>query len=808
MEFNEAILHALNGNALLFCGSGFSYGATTKDSTPLKIGSGLCKLLSEKLEIDDDDDLEYLSDKYKEKFGVDSLIGILKDNFTAFNYKEYHRIITNVDWRRIYTTNYDNVIEISSSEFKRKSITVEQEPRACKNHKELIIHLNGNIKSLNKDKFDNEFKLTSVSYLSESFINSKWYEVFKNDIDSVKAVFFVGFSLNYDLDIKRAISSRKGFKEKAFFIDIQDISTKSEDIISRFGNIQKIGVDGFAKRIEEISVDYEKPLYYREPLYSFSELSKDEPTYTRVADTNISHLLFFGDLSYDVLYHNRFREAYVFERDVVEKVKKAIEKDIKVMIIESDFGNGKTIAVNVIKYELLKYGTVFELLTSDEDYNRDIDNIVNNYHGSKFLIIENYHNYFKVLKALECYDMSNVYIILTIRSYINDLFYNDLLELNYFKEESATLITLNELSDVEINSLIKLLDQYNMWGSKFLNSTNEKRTYIKEECKKNLRNVLAGVLDSPVIRKKLEDIISPIKENVVSEKIFLLSLINSLVNLNLNLDDYLHLLSLTNLSSDISRNPELNEIIKIDDNEVIIKSSIFAEFIIKNGNYSDKIIDQLINIMYKLDNVATTDKYTNIQFSLISFSNIQLLIKEKNEAFNNLIIRYYESIKNLKYCNKNIFFWIQYANARISLKQFTEAKLCLENAEALKELRKTYHQYDTCYARFLLENQIYIKEVTNAYGVFAEAHNLIYNNKNKKDRWHFPLKHTILYYNYYEQFYETFSIEEKAMFILSCHKIHEKINDYLRAKESTDGKADYRVLNALSKIEMIINRSN
>lgn len=84
MELTEAIIHAINGNALLFCGSRFSFGASNKDGIPLKIGSGLCELLSDKTGIKDDD-LEYLSDKYKEKFGKDCLMNILKYHFTAFN---------------------------------------------------------------------------------------------------------------------------------------------------------------------------------------------------------------------------------------------------------------------------------------------------------------------------------------------------------------------------------------------------------------------------------------------------------------------------------------------------------------------------------------------------------------------------------------------------------------------------------------------------------------------------------------------------------------------------------------------------
>ena len=66
MDIEEAIKYAITGNAMMFCGSGFSVGATSIIGRSLPVGSGLCKLLKKelKLEEDDDDDLEYYSTKY------------------------------------------------------------------------------------------------------------------------------------------------------------------------------------------------------------------------------------------------------------------------------------------------------------------------------------------------------------------------------------------------------------------------------------------------------------------------------------------------------------------------------------------------------------------------------------------------------------------------------------------------------------------------------------------------------------------------------------------------------------------------
>lgn len=643
------------------------------------------------------------------------------------------------------------------------------------------------------------------SYSSEEFIRSNWYEVFKNDIDSVKVIFFVGFSLRYDLDIRRAITSRKGLKEKTFFIVSDSITHKNEDILSQYGQVPKIGTKGFAQKIMEFDKTFIKEKSYNKPLYAFSEFEKDEPTYRRVTDIDVINLLYRGEYYNDIFVHNSTNENYMFKRDAIEIVLKLVQNNKKFIILESDLGNGKTCTMNILKYELNKLGHVFTLVNGDENINDDIDNIVNNYDGRKFIFIDNYHNNFDVLKIIDQYDISDMNVILSERSYINDLLYNDLLSINQCNEKNTELVSLNTLSNREVISLIKLLDKYNLWRKNSNWKISNKKYFIKNTCNRCLKDTLMEVFNSYVIKEKIRALIGKIKKNKNAEKILLLSIIDNLVNMNLNLDDYLYFLDLITISTEIKKDMYVNELLDIDKNRIKIKSSILANFIICNNNYSNKIIDLTIDIMNKLDNKSYNNKYRSIQFSLISFSNVQLLIKENDNNFNNIVIRYYESIKNNSYCNNNVFFWIQYANARIALKQFFEAKICLDKAEAEKKIGKEYLQYDTCYSRYLLENQLFTGEKEGAYFVFEKAHNGIYNNRNSKERWHFPLKQTYLYYEYYKKFYKTFSNEEKSFFIINCKQIYDKICEYFSVRSTIDNKVNHRVLLSKKKLEYILS---
>ena len=156
-----------------------------------------------------------------EQKGKKELVDILKKTFTVYSSLEWQNDITAFNWKRIYTSNYDNVIEIASNVAHKHrpaiSISSKEETQAT-NIKDGVVHLNGFIDDITEDNLDNSTKLTSSSYTDTNFLDSSWKTEFDIDLEHSKAVFFIGFSLNYDLDLKRIIASNKEYKKKIFFI--------------------------------------------------------------------------------------------------------------------------------------------------------------------------------------------------------------------------------------------------------------------------------------------------------------------------------------------------------------------------------------------------------------------------------------------------------------------------------------------------------------------------------------------------------------------------------------------------------------
>lgn len=117
MDLEYAINCALEGNAILFAGSGFSHGALNVNRCPIKSGSTLNEALARECNVDANKyNLSTLSEYFLKVKSEEELIELIKRECTVTSVCQYHKVISSLPWKRIYTTNYDSVIEQSASD--------------------------------------------------------------------------------------------------------------------------------------------------------------------------------------------------------------------------------------------------------------------------------------------------------------------------------------------------------------------------------------------------------------------------------------------------------------------------------------------------------------------------------------------------------------------------------------------------------------------------------------------------------------------------------------------------------------------
>jgi hypothetical protein len=195
MELEEGLKLALDGRALLFVGAGFSRGATNLADNDFALGTDLGTKLSREADLPDGLQLDDAAELYVDRFGSAKLIDEVKSGFSAKSVTYAHRAVANVPWRRVYTTNYDDVFELACSNIGKRvdSVTPLDNSSQVSTRNLTCVHLNGFVRRTDENSVWNDLKLTQASYDTDSVMDSEWGDLFRADLQAAPAIFFLGY---------------------------------------------------------------------------------------------------------------------------------------------------------------------------------------------------------------------------------------------------------------------------------------------------------------------------------------------------------------------------------------------------------------------------------------------------------------------------------------------------------------------------------------------------------------------------------------------------------------------------------------
>lgn len=508
MKKEEIIELALEGQAIAFIGSGFSVGARnfTKKGEFL-VGKELCDALIEdgKIDVDgesdsDKADLQYIATRYLEINTRRDLLKLLKNIYCCQSVGEEHIEIASIPWKKIYTTNYDDVMEEASKRAfqNREALVATSKIGEVYCRKDAIIHINGYINNVTEDDLEDTFKLTQASYRSRTLSESDWTVALHTDIKNAQAVIFIGYSLDYDLELQQIFACDEGLKEKCLFVDYNP-SRRKLTCMKNFGSVFGDGVKEFGKFVGNIKNNVntsEKP-------YMFKCLMPDhipERTAIEVASNDLIRLFVDGEVKREILY-SALEKEYVFARTCNDQIFDFITGTGKAVIIHSDLSNGKSIIAQQLMIRLRSVGKVYNILENVDSQLADDLEYIATQKGMHYIFVENYNQLIDsdAWNVVCNYRYSNIKYVFTARSYINDNFYSRIirgLELTY---ESLGMYDVNELKEDDIKKFAALIAKYGLWGEKYASGISAQRKFIERKCKAEIRNVLLELYKSPVV---------------------------------------------------------------------------------------------------------------------------------------------------------------------------------------------------------------------------------------------------------------------------------------------------------------------
>ena len=204
--------------SILFLGSGFSRSATNIRGEKLPTGGELKNQLATLLDVDPNDhDLPALADAADATSEVD-LHRFLYETFTVDRLSDSQTEILRHPWLRIYTTNYDDSIELyrSANRLKLSSFSYnDKKPNRLSSGS--IIHLHGVIRNATEEGVLSELVLNEAAYVRQHFENSVWYQEFVRDLKICTACYFIGYSLK-DYHITAILLQRPTLRDKTYFV--------------------------------------------------------------------------------------------------------------------------------------------------------------------------------------------------------------------------------------------------------------------------------------------------------------------------------------------------------------------------------------------------------------------------------------------------------------------------------------------------------------------------------------------------------------------------------------------------------------
>ena len=796
MELSEAIRHILDGNAVLFVGSGFSAGAVKEDGNEFSTAKPLAHLLLSECGYGaDTDDLGQASELYKDEKGEIALVDFVRKEFTAVDITKEQTLIGSLPWKRIYTTNYDNVLEIAYQRNKRRldCVVLSNRPQEYKDKKNLCIHLNGKVTSLTEHKLNDEFKLTNTSYLTESFLKSPWIKFFQTDLQTAKAVFFLGYSMKYDLDIQRLVYAAENLKEKTFLILWNEEPRINLRLIARFGTPLAIGINGLTDKIEEIRKTHiARPLSFL-PFLCFKkhEISNTPPN---ILDRDVFNFYFRGNYGDEnnIFYSLQAPINYPFciYRSKLDNVLSVVEDGERNIVVHSSLGNGKSIFLMELATLLTHQGyNVFSYQKYRTTINDEIERICKGKNPTA-IIFDKYGDCREYLETFNNF-RSDQLLIVAERSSINDIYYDRLV--NCFGEFYN--VDLSKLEEDEINQLISVFNHYGLWADYSSFGNDQKYSFITRDCHCSISKFILKILHSEHIIKSFADIASQIRAKKKYYDAIIFILISQVSGFDIDMDDLVNALDASQLNSpSFKNNPLVKEFVDFNGSSVKPMSSIVANVLLSEIFNTDVVIDVMIRIFKQLNEIRSQKGVSRILHKMMNFSNLQNILNKEDKEYKFNLIRFFEEIRPLSECAENPHFWLQYAILKLSDYDYKAANVYFKNAYAFAKKRKNFdtYQIDNHHARFLLENEVEFGSQYTCMQAFESAHNILIDPKHKEDSYYYPYRVAQNYYPFYEKFYSGMNTNEKKIFVNACEEMLERTEWYLRTHTLREGRKDVK----------------
>lgn len=743
---------------MLFCGAGFSADCLNfKPDDTLGTGSQLLQLFNAKLtELNGQSGFKKLqnaSDALKKELGENGLMNLLKERFDVTSVSDEMVDILRFPWQAVYTTNYDNGIEVAALRAKKKYdslnnlVDVTQIP-----NRPFICHLHGAAAEWTIHNFDQSCILGADSYLRLRSLDP-WLERLRQDLNHAQFVAFVGFSAS-DFHINEAVYNLSDLKEKAFFIN-RPSAEQDQDVHadqSRLGTPFYFGRNGFAEHIRK-RLSETAP---REPqLSSFYRFESPTPAdeIPSVAE-DIEKLYLFGRINKNQLardIQNGTSDYHIF-RSTAGLTRELIKDGKKVILFSGYPCDGKTMLIEGLAIEMGRTRPVFILRHPYDDLLNEVSDILV-YAPTCLMIIENCMDLRpeRLAAIAKQFEGEDRVLLMSSRAIAVDAEQGALSELR--KMQHFHNLPLPRLDEREAEALANRVDQFAGWlGFRDKGQSAQKR-FILEDCKASIAHFLMKLLNSEHVKNRYKEEFSKFSFSETQWEVIIGSLYCSHVGHDAPVEFLSELLQddVTGLVRAMERGASGNasfDILRLERGKVKTVPSIGATNTLNGIVDNQRLIRSIGSMTRTLSNKRRGEFEQRIFSQMMRYTRIQSIITLDGQTDRAQVDRFFDHLSSEQSIRRMPLFWLQWHIAKSDAKEFVDAGRYLDRgyqeAEELgKRTGKKFRtiQLDDRKAKFLMDRAAYVeRSAGDLFRDFKDACEITTRLLNGDSPQHYPFE--------------------------------------------------------------------
>lgn len=776
MDIIDRVLQdAFAGNALLFVGAGASREATNTNGENLPTARSLANSMCTDLNLPQDKyPLSTVAQQYRKKKGAHKLLDYLKHELTVNRCPPKLNSLLQIPWRRIYTTNYDDLLEFCLP--KSKSFNFTDTTRDVS--KSSIVHFNGFINQANIHSLDNDLVLTDWSYAKSEIFQSTWLKLFQDDLYTSRSVLFVGYSMA-DLDITRTIVQDPDLIERCAIVVGEDTDEIECEELANYGTVYPKGMKFVYSRMKQASKRNETtklPL----PLDSLRRLG--EANVGR-SQKHRSELLFdqfvFGRLDeQQVLTKTTVNNGTVFERPGIQQaVDDTLSNGRKNIVLVGNIGTGKTVSTLLVARKLIAKGySVFRVINKRQP-NIEIENLLSQNTDSPIAIVfENYTRFRDEIEHFNRIARPGDIAILTERSPLHELFSD------YVKHATSgnyLEVHLDRLSPVELSEFDDLLNYAGLWKEHAGKTKEQRLSLAREKFSSSLSSILLDVVRSEDIKERVNTEIEALLEDPPAYSLFTAALIITSLQYEFWVRDWQRLFAVSDVGRVLSSHgAAMKNFVNLDIASWSTNSSLLSAELLRNVIGNGKIVETLVDIYDRCcADGGYDEELSRLRVDLMRYNKLESVINEngKYAALKN----YYLDIRSVSRTADNSDYWLQFGimmsihGNLLDEEEINQAELAFQNAY---QREKTRHhpntiRIDNYYSRFEIKKSTTMLDHTKAGEVFLRASQKLIRQIFDEEARHYPFKVGRDYTDVAIAHYEHWDQPMQARFIDRCKAI-------------------------------------